>query len=151
MLKKIKRPAVADLTNQYFEQSGLCFTGTAYHVMQFIDSSTKRLFNRPRLLVKSFLKKRSCWWIRSFATILTTILHYPFIKNAGVSVRDFYTAKLTAEINFPLSTSRACWTQVSRQGDSTPVAHFILCSELANRLLIFPYLFSFLPIAFQLA
>ncbi|KAM1195625.1 hypothetical protein ACFX2J_022084 [Malus domestica] len=108
VLKKIERPAVADFTNQYFEQSGLCLTSTMYHVMQFIDSSTKRLFNRSRLLIKSFSKKRSCWWIRSFAIILVTILHYPFIENSGVSVRDFKTAKLIAEINFPFLTSRAC-------------------------------------------
>ncbi|KAM2342893.1 hypothetical protein ACFX1X_015237 [Malus domestica] len=76
--------------------------------MKFIDSLTKRLFNRPRLLVKSFSKKRSCWWISSPATILVTILHYPFIENIGVPVRDFKTAKLTAEINFPFSTSRSC-------------------------------------------
>ncbi|KAM0968537.1 hypothetical protein ACFX2A_017176 [Malus domestica] len=75
--------------------------------MKFIDSLTKRQFNRPRLLVKSFSKKRSCWWIRSLATILVIILHYPFIENAGVPVRDFKTAKLTVEINFLFSTSRA--------------------------------------------
>ncbi|KAM2463836.1 hypothetical protein ACFX1W_003131 [Malus domestica] len=76
--------------------------------MKFIDSSTKRLFNRPRLIIKSFSKKRPCWWIRSFATILITVLYYPFIENACVPVRDFKTAKLTTEINFPFSTSRAC-------------------------------------------
>ncbi|KAM1945853.1 hypothetical protein ACFX13_000784 [Malus domestica] len=76
--------------------------------MKFIDSSTKLLFNHPRLLVKSFSKKRSYWWISSLATILVTILHYPFIENAGVPVRDFKTVKLTTEINFPFSTSRAC-------------------------------------------
>ncbi|KAM2986893.1 hypothetical protein FF2_007114 [Malus domestica] len=75
--------------------------------MEFIDSSTKRLFNRPGLLVKPFSKKRPCWWIRSFATILVTFLYYPFIKNAGIPVRDFKAAKLTAEINFPFSASRA--------------------------------------------
>ncbi|KAM1846902.1 hypothetical protein ACFX14_011252 [Malus domestica] len=75
--------------------------------MKFIDSSTKCLFNRPRLLVKPFSKKRPCWWIKSFATILVTILYYPFIENAGVPVGDFKTAKLTAEINFLFSASRA--------------------------------------------
>ncbi|KAM2637949.1 hypothetical protein EV1_022378 [Malus domestica] len=76
--------------------------------MKFIDFSTKRLFDRPRLLVKPFSKKRPCWWIRSFATIFITILYYPFIENAGVPVGDFKTAKLTVEINFPFLASRSC-------------------------------------------
>ncbi|KAM2912700.1 hypothetical protein FF1_005311 [Malus domestica] len=75
--------------------------------MKFIDSSTKRLFNRPRLLVKPFSNKRPCWWIRSFATIFVTILYYPFIEDASVPVGDFEAAKLTAEINFPFSASYA--------------------------------------------
>ncbi|KAM2946197.1 hypothetical protein COP2_029025 [Malus domestica] len=71
--------------------------------MKFIDSSTQRLFNRPRLPVKPFSKKRPCGWIGSFATIFITIFYHSFIENADVPVGDFKTAKLTAEINFPFS------------------------------------------------